>query len=117
MRLAVCVEKAKLEWRSEPAAPFANLKLAPAAKWADLFRPSALVVEPDSFPLWNAVWRTWSYDNWWLFHYANGTALPILNRLLRLPLAPDRVVTANGRPLRVDFARRKTTTATMRSLS
>src|SRR5205823_14720402 len=34
-----------------------------------------------------------------LFRYANATARPGLNRLLRMPLAPDRVVTDDGRPL------------------
>src|SRR5256884_2235771 len=100
LRLAVCAEEARLQWRSEPTAPFADLKPAQAGKWADLFRQGALAVEPDSFPLWSAVCGTWSYDNaWWLLRYANGTALLILNRLLRMPLAPDRVVTADGRPL------------------
>src|SRR5438270_536838 len=99
LRLAVGAEEARLQWRSEPTAPFADLKPAQAGKWADLFRQGALAVEPDSFPLWSAVCGTWSYDNWWLFRYTNGTALQTLNRLLRMPLAPDRVVTADGRPL------------------
>src|SRR5438270_290699 len=99
LRLAVGAEEARLQWRSEPTAPFADLKPAQAGKWADLFRQGALAVEPDSFPLWSAVCGTWSYDNWWLFRYTNGTALQTLNRLLRMPLAPDRVVTDDGRPL------------------
>jgi SNF2-related domain/Helicase conserved C-terminal domain len=99
LRLAVCAEEARLQWRSEPTAPFADFKRPQAGKFADLFRQGALATEPDSFPLWSAVCGTWSYDKWWVFRYANGTSLLILNRLLRMPIAPDRIVTADGRPL------------------
>lgn len=99
LRLAVCAEDARLQWRSEPTAPFADFKPPEARKWADLYHEGALAVEPDSFPLWSAVCQTPSYDNWWLFRYKNGTSLLTLNRLLRMPLAPDRIVTADGRPL------------------
>src|SRR5205807_2451616 len=58
LRLAVGAEEARLQWRSEPTAPFADLKPAQAGKWADLFRQGALAVEPDSFPLWSAVCGT-----------------------------------------------------------
>jgi SNF2-related domain/Helicase conserved C-terminal domain/SWIM zinc finger len=99
LRLAVCAEEARLQWRSEAAAPFADVKPPQARKWADLFHQGGLAVEPDSFPVWSAVCQTWSYDNWWLLRYANGTSLQTLNRLLRMPLAPGRIVTADGRPL------------------
>jgi len=99
LRLAVTAEEARLQWRSEPTAPFADFKPPQARKWADLYHKGAVTVEPDSFPLWSEACRTWSYDNWWLFRYTNGTALQTLNRLLRMPLAPDRIVAADGRPL------------------
>jgi hypothetical protein len=99
LRLAVSAEEARLQWRSEPTAPFADFKPPQARKWADLYHKGALAVEPDSFPLWSEASRTWSYDNWWLFRYTNGTALQTLNRLMRMPLAPDRIVAAEGQPL------------------
>ena len=98
LRLAVGAEEARLQWRA-PNAGFAELKQAQARRIAEQFEKGALAIAPDSLPLWSAVYRPWGYETWWLFRYANATARPGLNRLLRMPLAPDRVVTDDGQPL------------------
>jgi superfamily II DNA or RNA helicase len=99
LRLAVGAEEARLQWRTHANSGFAELKQAQARRIAEQFENGAQAIAPDSLPLWSAVYRPWGYESWWLFRYASGTARPGLNRLLRMPLAPDRVVTDDGRPL------------------
>src|SRR6267154_468729 len=99
LRLAVGAEEARLQWRSDANAGFAELKQAQARRIAEQFEKGALAIAPNSLPLWGAAYRPWRYESWWLFRYANATARPGLNRLLRMPLAPDRVVTDDGQPL------------------
>ena len=36
----------------------------------------------------SALFKPWHYESWWSLGYANSTARPALNRLLRLPLPP-----------------------------
>lgn len=99
LRLAVFANEARLQWRTAASADFAELKQSPAKKLAEQFDKGALVIAPESLPLWSAAYKPWTYESWWSFKYTNATARPALNRLLRLPLNPDRVVTANGLPL------------------
>jgi len=99
LRLAILVDEARLQWRNSPGAEFTELKQTQAKKFAEQFDNSAFVIAPDSLPLWSAVFKPWSYESWWSFKYTNAAAHPALNRLLRMPLAPDRVVTGDGRPL------------------
>jgi hypothetical protein len=99
LRLAVCAEEARLQWRVDPNADFAELKQAQAKKFAGQFDEGALAIAPDSLPLWSATYKPWLYESWWSFKYTNITARPALNRLLRMPLAPGRVVAADGQPL------------------
>lgn len=99
LRLMVAATEARLQWRTSSAASFQELKQAQAKRLAEQFENSALVVAPNSLPLWSASYKPWRYDTWWSFRYADTTALPSLNRLLRLPLPPETVVTAEGAPL------------------
>jgi len=99
LRLVVLPDEARLHWRTLPTAAFSELKQAHAKKFADQFERGALNLGPESLPLWSAVFKPWHYESWWSFKYANSTARPALNRLLRMPLAADRVVTADGQPL------------------
>ncbi len=99
LRLAVFADEARLQWRTEGGAAFADLKQAQAKKFAGEFDQGLLNIAPESLPLWSATYKPWHYESWWSFKYANAAARPALNRLLRMPLAPDRVVTAEGQPL------------------
>ena len=99
LRLAVHPIEARLQWRTDPGAEFADFKQAHAKQFAEQFERGALRLAPDSMPLWSAVFKPWNYESWWSFKYENATARPALNRLLRLPLTPDRVVTGDGQPL------------------
>jgi hypothetical protein len=99
LRLAVLPTEARLQWRTDPNAGFAELKQGQAKKFTEQFERGALHIATDSLPLWSAVFKPWSYESWWSFKYENATARPALNRLLRLPLPPDRLVTADGQPL------------------
>jgi len=99
LRLAVLPAEARLQWRTDPNAGFVELKQAQAKKFTEQFDRGALSLAPESLPLWSAVFKPWSYESWWSFKYENATARPALNRLLRMPLGPDRVVTADGQPV------------------
>ena len=99
LRLMVYPVEARLQWRTDPGAEFADFKQTHAKQFAEQFERGALRLAPDSMPLWSAVFKPWNYESWWAFKYENATARPALNRLLRLPLTPDRVVTGDGQPL------------------
>lgn len=99
LRLVVRDDLAALEWRTSPEAPYAAFKQNHAAQFAPRFEQGALNLTPESLPLWMAAFKPWHYESWWTFKYENATARPALNRVLRLPLAPDRVVTIDGRSL------------------
>ena len=99
LRLVVLPAEARLQWRTEPGAEFVELKQAQAKKFTEQFERGALNLAAESLPLWSAVFKPWHYESWWSFKYENATARPALNRLLRMPLSPDRVVTTDGQPL------------------
>ena len=99
LRLVALPAEARLQWRVDPAAAFAEFKQAHAKKFAEQFEHGTLKLSQESLPLWSAVFKPWNYECWWSFKYSNAAARPALNRLLRMPLAPDRVVSANGQPL------------------
>jgi hypothetical protein len=66
LRLAVGAEEARLQWRSDANAGFAELKRAQARRVAEQFEKGALAIAPDSLPLWSAAYRPWRYESWWL---------------------------------------------------
>ena len=110
LRLAVFTDEARLQWRTDARAEFAELKQAQAKKLAGQFEQGTLTIEAHSLPLWSATYKPWHYESWWSFKYSNAAARPALNRLLRMSLAPDRVVGADGsllprlpKPLRLDL--------------
>jgi len=100
LRLVVLSEQARLEWRTDPNGAFAELKQRHAKTFAEKFERGELEIQAESLPLWGATFKPWHYDSWWSFDYSNMTARPVLNRLLRMPLPADRVVTVDGQPLR-----------------
>ncbi len=99
LRLMLHDDEARLQWRTEPDAKFVELKQAHAKKFAEQYERGTLTLAAESLPLWSAVFKPWNYESWWLFKYSNASARPALNRLLRMPLAPDRIVTVNQQPL------------------
>jgi superfamily II DNA or RNA helicase len=100
LRLAVLPQGARLEWRTEPGAPFAEMKQRQAKIFAERFDKGGLEIQFDSLALWSAAFKPWHYESWWSFDYSSDTARPVLNRLLRMPLPPERLVAADGQPLR-----------------
>lgn len=99
LRLVVFPEEARLQWRMGSDAPFAELKQGQARKLSEQFDRGVLALAPESLPLWSATYKPWQYETWWSFKYAHSASHPALSRLLRMALAPDRVVTADGQPL------------------
>ncbi len=99
LRLMLYPTEARLQWRTQPEAPFADLKQVQAKKFAEQFEHGTLTLGLESLPLWSSVFKPWHYDSWWSFKYDSATARPGLGRLLRLPLPPERVVYADGQPL------------------
>jgi hypothetical protein len=99
LRLMVQADQALLEWRSGPEGVFTPFKQSHATKFSEQFAQGELNLAPESLPLWSAVHRPWQYESWWSFKYSNATARPALNRLLRMPLTPERIVTPTGQAL------------------
>jgi hypothetical protein len=99
LRLVVHPTEARLQWRTQPEAAFVDFKRDHAKRFADEFERGTLDLAPHSLPVWSAVFKPWNHESWWSFKYDFATARPALNRLLRMPLAPDRVVTPDGQPL------------------
>ncbi len=99
LRLMLNADDARLQWRTELTSPFADLKQTQAKRFSDQFESGQLTLAPEALPLWGAVFKPGNYESWWVFKYVNASARPTLNRLLRLPLAPERIVTADGQPL------------------
>ena len=99
LRLALGGDRAWLEWRSDDKGAYAVLKPGQANTMAAQFEQGTLPIAADSLPLWIAAYRPWQSRYWWSFPYASFAASPALGSLLRIPLAPDRVVTGDGQPL------------------
>jgi hypothetical protein len=99
LRLVILPKEARFQWRSGPEASYAELKQTQAKNFATQFERGLLNITPASLPLWGAAFKPWSYDSWWNFKYDSVTTRPTLNRLLRLPLDHDRIVSEDGQPL------------------
>ncbi len=99
LRLVLHPAEARLQWRVQANAEFADFKQAHAKRFAEQFENGLLNLSPDSLPLWTALFKPWHYESWWSLAYSNTAARPALNRLLRLPLPPHRIVVADGQPL------------------
>ena len=99
LRLVMHSDVAHLEWRTGRDAEFVEFKETQAVKFGEQFERGVLDLGPESLLLWSAVFKPWHYESWWSFKYSDATARSALNRLLRLPLAPDRVITQDGQPL------------------
>jgi superfamily II DNA or RNA helicase len=97
LRLVLGPKGASFQWRGEGSARFCDVKQAQANRMAAQFEQGALTFTPDSLALWTAAYRPW--NGWWSLQYTNADADPGLGRLLRMPFAPDRVVTDDGQPL------------------
>ncbi len=99
LRLAFAAEEARLQWRTQPDAPFADLKQAQAKRFSESVEHGTLSLAPGAMPLWGALHKPWGYESWWTLRYSSEASCLPLNRVLRLPLPPERFVNANGEPL------------------
>jgi hypothetical protein len=99
LRLAFLAEEARLQWRTQPDAPFADLKQAQAKRFGENIERGTMTIAPEAMPLWGALYKPWSYESWWSIRYSSEASCLPLNRLLRLPLPPERFVNADGEPL------------------
>jgi superfamily II DNA or RNA helicase len=99
LRLAFLREEARLQWRTQPDAPFADLKQAQAKRFGESVEHGTLTLTPNAMLFWGALYKPWSYESWWSIRYNSDASCLPLNRLLRLPLPPERFVNANGEPL------------------
>ena len=99
LRLAFLAEEARLQWRTQPDAPFADLKQAQAKRFGENIERGTMTIAPDAVALWAALYKPWSYDSWWSIRYSSDASRLPLNRLMRLALPPERFVNANGEPL------------------
>jgi hypothetical protein len=86
LRLMILSKEARLQWRTDAASEFLDLKQSQAKRFAEQFESGSLQVTPEALPLWSAVFKPWNYESWWSFKYENSTSRPALNRLLRMPL-------------------------------
>ncbi|HEX7858752.1 MAG TPA: DEAD/DEAH box helicase [Verrucomicrobiae bacterium] len=99
LRCVVHAEGARLQWRMNSSAPFADLKQGQAKKLGEQFNEGKLTIAPESLSIWTATYKPWHYESWWAFDYDDVNARRGLGRLLRLELASDRIVAADGQPI------------------
>ena len=99
LRLVFYAGEARLQWRTQADAPFADLKQAQAKRFGENIERGALTLTPEAMPLWAALYKPWSYDSWWCIRYNSDASCLPLNRLIRLTLPPERFVNAKGEPL------------------
>ncbi|MEI2727399.1 MAG: DEAD/DEAH box helicase [Verrucomicrobiota bacterium] len=99
LRLAFLDEEARLQWRTQPDGPFADLKQAQAKRFGENVERGTLTIAPDALPLWSALYKPWSYESWWSIRYNSEASRLPLNRLIRLALPPERFVNGHGEPL------------------
>ena len=76
LRLTVGAQEARLQWRSEANAGFAELERVQAGNIAEQFEKGMLAIAPNSLPLWSAAYRPWRSESWWFFRYDNASARP-----------------------------------------
>lgn len=98
LRLVVSEHEARLQWRLNPNTDFAEFKQSQAKKFASQFENGSLALTPDSLPLWSSAYKPWAYHGWWIFRYHDSTAVPVLARLFKMPLAPDHIVGPDAKP-------------------
>ena len=99
LRLAFLAEEARLQWRTQPDAPFSDLKQAQAKRFGENIEHGTLTIARDAAALWGVLYKPWSYESWWSIRYSSEASRLPLNRLMRLSLPPERFVNANGEPL------------------
>jgi hypothetical protein len=99
LRLAIHPTEARLQWCQPPATGFADFKSAHGKRFAEQLDYGSLQLTSESLPIWGALFKPWHYESWWTLAYASANARPVLNRLLRLGLPPERIVAAAGQPL------------------
>ena len=99
LRLMLGRQEARLQWRTQPDAPFADLKQAQAKRFSEHFEHGRIALAPEALPIWSALHKPWHYESWWTLRYDFDNARASLNRVLRLPLPPNRVVNEDGQPL------------------
>jgi hypothetical protein len=99
LRLVFLAEEARLQWRTQPDAAYADMKQAQAKRFGENIERGTLTIAPEAMPLWAALYKPWSYDSWWSIRYRSEASRLPLNRLIRLALPPDRFVNAGGEPL------------------
>ena len=99
LRLAFLDEEARLQWRTQPDGPFADLKQAQAKRFGENVERGTLTIAPEALPLWSALYKPWSYESWWSIRYNSEASRLPLNRLIRLALPPERFVNGHGEPL------------------
>ena len=99
LRCVVHIEETRLQWRMNSGAPFADIKPAQAKKLGEQFNEGKLTIEPESLSIWTATYKPWHFESWWTIDYDDVNARRRLGRLLRLELAPERLVAPDGQPL------------------
>ena len=99
LRLAFFPTEVRLQWRTQPDAPFADLKQAQAKRFGESVEHGTLSLTPEAMLFWGALYKPWSYESWWSIRYSSEASCLPLNRLVRLPLPPERFVNADGQPL------------------
>jgi len=98
LRLAIFPDEARLQWRTDPNADFAEFKRTQAKRFGSLFDEQKLPLIHNSLILWSLCHDNWQYGNWWSLRYNNSDAKTTLNRLLRTELAPELIVSPDGKP-------------------
>lgn len=99
LRLVIDREAVTIQWRTSSAAPFQDLKQTHARKLMNEYENGALQLGPEAAVIWSAFYKPYDYYTWNNLHHSQPATVKALNRILRIPILADRIVTRDGAPL------------------
>ena len=99
LRLAIDLETVSIQWRNSPEQPFLDLKQTQARKLMNEYENGALQLTPEAATLWGVIYKPYDYYTWNNLRYDSPETVKVLNRILRLPMLAERIVTRDGKPL------------------
>ncbi len=99
LQLVVEKERLRVCWRQADSQPFAELKQTHARKFMQSYENGSLSLSPEAEVIWASIYKPYDYHTWLHLDLELPHTTKILNRVLRMPLLADRVVSIHGTPL------------------
>jgi len=99
LRLVIDIETVTVQWRNSPDQPFQDLKPAQARKLMNEYEHGSLQLTPEAAAFWSAIYKPYDYYTWNNLRHDSLETAKVLNRVLRLPMLAERIVTRDGKAL------------------